>query len=50
MGIESMDQIFRSERDVGGLDGGAAAAAALCPESNFLQRGRTAWEGWPDAA
>ena len=37
MGIESTDQIFRSERDVGGLDGGAAAAAALCPESGEMK-------------
>ena len=38
MGIESTDQIFRSERDVGGLDGGAAAAAALCPESREMKK------------
>ena len=37
MGIESTDQIFRSERDVGGLDGGAAAAAALCTESGEMK-------------
>ena len=44
MEIESTDQIFRSERNVGGgFDGGAAAA--LCTESNFLRGGRTAWEG-----
>jgi len=35
LGIESRDQIFRSERDVGGLDGGAAAA--LCPESGEMK-------------
>ena len=38
MGIEPTDQIFRSERDVGGLDGGAAAAAAaLCTESGEMK-------------
>ena len=37
MGIEYTDQIFRSERDVRGLDGGAAAAAALCPESGEMK-------------
>ena len=38
MEIESTDQIFRSERDVGGggLDGGAAAA--LCPESGEMKK------------
>ena len=38
MEIESGPQNFRSERGVGGSEGGTAAAA-LCNQSNFLREG-----------